>query len=159
MWEESQVLFVTLNMPGSNNDGLPWSGGSNKFLNEGARLQEVIERTGADTRWLDRAFAQAEADDAEAVRIGLQADMWDPAAIGGDGLDGYTAFVKKLADLATHFDHPVLLINGDSHLFEADRPLADPNSATGKITKPRPCPISRASPCKARLTRRRNGCG
>ena len=26
-----------------------------------------------------------------------------------------------------------LLINGDSHLFEADQPLADPNSATGKI--------------------------
>jgi hypothetical protein len=28
MWEESQVVFVTLNVPGSNNDGLPWSGGT-----------------------------------------------------------------------------------------------------------------------------------
>src|SRR5258705_456754 len=52
MWEESQVLFVTLNMPGSNNDGLPWSGGGNKFKDEVAQVQEVTERTGADIRWL-----------------------------------------------------------------------------------------------------------
>jgi len=140
MWEESQVLFVTLNMPGSNNDGLPWSGGGNKFKDEVARVQEVTERTGADIRWLERAFAQAEADDAKAVLIGLQADMWDPAAIGGDGLDGYTVFVKTLADLAVHFERPVLLINGDSHVFGADQPLADPNSATGKIHKTQAVP-------------------
>jgi hypothetical protein len=135
MWEESQVLFVTLNMPGSNNDGLPWNGGNNKFLNEAARLQEESDRTGADIRWLQRAFAQAEADDAKALLIGLQADMWDPAQIapGGDGLDGYTGFVRELADLCIRFGRPVLLINGDSHLFEADQPLADPISATGKI--------------------------
>lgn len=26
MWEESQVLFVTINLPGSNNDTVPWTG-------------------------------------------------------------------------------------------------------------------------------------
>ncbi|HEV8712497.1 MAG TPA: hypothetical protein VGX03_06680 [Candidatus Binatia bacterium] len=26
--EKSQVVFVTVNVPGSNNDGLPWKGGS-----------------------------------------------------------------------------------------------------------------------------------
>jgi len=34
--------------------------------------------------------------------------------------------VKRLADLCLHFGRPVLLLNGDSHLFEADHPLADP---------------------------------
>jgi hypothetical protein len=132
MWEESQVVFVTLNMPGSNNDGLKWTA---PFTNEPARLQEVAERTAADVRWLRQAFAQAEAGGAQAVLIGLQADMWDPAAIvsGGDGLDGYTAFVHELADLSVHFGRPVLLINGDSHLFEVDQPLANPLSATGLI--------------------------
>jgi len=68
------------------------------------------------------------------VLIGLQADMWDPAALGGgDGLGGYTSFVKKLADLAVHFGRPVLLINGDSHLFGVDHPLADPLSPNGMI--------------------------
>lgn len=72
IWEESQVIFVTLNVPGSNNDGLPWKGGSTTvpgnppystnpfvppFLNESARTQEVVERNAANIRWLDRAFA------------------------------------------------------------------------------------------------------
>jgi hypothetical protein len=132
MWEESQVVFVTLNMPGSNNDGLTWTA---PFTNEPARLQEVAERTAADIRWLEQAFALAEANGAAAVLIALQADMWDPAALvsGGDGLNGYTGFVHVLADLAVHFGRPVLLINGDSHLFETDQPLADPQSATGLI--------------------------
>ena len=135
MWEQSQVVFVTLNVPGSNNDTLPWSGGTGAFLNEAARQQEVAERTAADIRWLKAAFAQANEEDAKAVLIGLQADMWDPAALvaGGDGLDAYRPLVQTLADLSVHFGRPVLLINGDSHLFEVDQPLADPSSATGKI--------------------------
>jgi len=132
MWEESQVVFVTVNMPGSNNDGLPWTA---PFTDEAARQQQVAERTSADVRWLEQAFAQAAADGAHAVLIGLQADMWDPAALasGGDGLSGYTEFVKKLADLCLQFGRPVLLINGDTHLYEADHPLADPTSPTGLI--------------------------
>ena len=132
MWKESHVVFVTLNVPGSNNDGLSWTA---PFTDETARTQEVAERTAADLRWLELAFAWANREEARAVVIGLQADMWDPAAIvaGGDGLDGYTDFVKRLADLCLHFGRPVLLINGDSHLFEADRPLADPHSPAGLI--------------------------
>jgi hypothetical protein len=132
MWEESQIVFVTLNMPGSNNDGLQWTA---PFTDEPARLQEVAERTAADIRWLRRAFALAEAAGAEAMLIALQADMWDPeaAAPGGDGLDGYTGFVHELANLSVEFGRPVLLINGDSHLYETDQPLADPSSVQGKI--------------------------
>ena len=139
MWEDSRVVFVTLNMPGSNNDGVKWSA---PFTNEAARMQEVAQRTAADVRWLRQAFALAGADGAAAVLIGLQADMWDPAAVapGSDGLGGYTGFVHVLADLAVHFRRPVLLINGDSHLFGSDRPLADPSSATGVIHGTQPVP-------------------
>jgi hypothetical protein len=132
MWEESKVIFVTLNVPGSNNDGVPWAGA---FSNLGAQEQEVAERTAADIRWLQTAFKQAEARHARAVVIALQADMWDPAAVapGGDGLDRYRTFVQKLADLSVAFGRPVLLLNGDSHLFEVDQPLANPGSATGMM--------------------------
>jgi len=134
MWKDSNVVFVTLNVPGSNNDGLPWSGGTgHPFLNEAARQQEVAERNAADLRWLDHAFKKAK--NSAAVVIAIQADMWDLAATvpGGDGLDGYDAFVQALADHAVDFGRPVLLLNGDSHLYEADQPLADPTSATGVI--------------------------
>lgn len=150
MWEESQVVFVTLNLPGSNNDGQPWKGGSKTvpgnapyspdpfvppYLNEAARAQEATERTDADIRWLRAAFAQAEASGAKAVLIGLQADMWDPeaVAVGGDGLAGYDGLVHELASLSLHFHRPVLLINGDSHVFGSDTPLADPYSMIGLI--------------------------
>jgi hypothetical protein len=132
MWEQQGVVFVTLNMPGSNNDGLPWTG---RFRNEPARAAEAAERTLADLRWLDAAFDRAEKANAKAVLIGLQADMWDPEALlpGGDGLDNYTIFVHELAQRSLRFGRPVMLINGDSHVFGSDSPLADPGSTTGKI--------------------------
>jgi hypothetical protein len=132
MWNSSGVVFVTVNLPGSNNDTLPWSG---SFANPGAQMQEVSERTDADMRWLQAAFDQARDNHARAVVVALQADMWDLSALqpGGDGLDKYTPFVQKLADLSIQFGRPVLLLNGDSHVYETDQPLADPTSATGKI--------------------------
>jgi len=135
MWTQSDVVFVTLNVPGSNNDGLPWNGGTGEFLNEPARLQEVAERNAANLHWLKRAFHMAKAKKAKAVVIAIQADMWDLSALepGGDGLDGYDEFVQALADHAVAFRRPVLLLNGDSHLYEADQPLADPTSPTGVI--------------------------
>jgi len=132
MWTQSNVVFVTLNLPGSNNDGLPWKGGSGSFLDEGARLQEVTQRNAANLRWLTRAFQTAQAKKAVAVVIAIQADMWDLAALvpGGDGLNGYDEFVQALANQAVAFGRPVLLLNGDSHLYEVDRPL-DPTDRTG----------------------------
>ncbi|MFM9917140.1 MAG: hypothetical protein ACKVOX_15125 [Rhizobacter sp.] len=132
MWEDSRVVFATLNMPGSNNDGLPWTG---IFNNPSAQAKEVQERTDADLRWLKNTFDKAESRRARAVVIALQANMWDPEALaaGGDGLFNYTPFVRKLAELSLHFGKPVLLLNGDSHVYGSDRPLADPASATGLI--------------------------
>jgi hypothetical protein len=130
MWQDGRVLFVTLNVPGSNNGTAAWTG---IFANPAAQAQAVTDRDAANGRWLDAAFAQAAKRHAKAVVIGLQADMWDPAAIGGDGLDKYTPFVQRLAQLTLAFGGPVLLLNGDSHLYEADRPLADSSSATGLI--------------------------
>jgi hypothetical protein len=132
LWEDAQVVFAAIHMPGSNNDGLVWTA---PFTDETARTREAAQRTGAAIRWLRRVFGEAGEEDAKGVVIGLQADMWDPAAIvaGGDGLANYTLFVHELANLSRHFGRPVLLINGDSHVFGSDRPLADPSSATGLI--------------------------
>jgi hypothetical protein len=130
LWSQSQVVFVTVNVPGSNNDTLPWTG---VYANPAAQANEVAQRTAADIRWLERAFDEAREQHAKAVVVQLQADMWDPAAIGGDGLDQYTTFVQKLADLSVAFGRPVLLLNGDSHVYGSDKPLADPSSATGQI--------------------------
>lgn len=131
-WQDGHTVFMTLDMPGSNNDSLPWTNG---FENPAVQLQERTDRTSADIRWMKAVFRHARDRNAKAVVIALQADMWDPAALGagGDGLDKYTLFVQELASQALLFNKPVLLFNGDSHIFGADQPLADSTSATGRI--------------------------
>lgn len=130
MWESSKTLFVTINMPGSNNDTLAWTG---IFANPAAQAKEVADRTQAAIRWLTSAFNTAKKNHDKAIVIAQQADMWDPAAVTGDGLDQYTVYVSALANLASDFGRPVLLVNGDSHIYGLDKPLADPNSASGQI--------------------------
>jgi hypothetical protein len=137
MWDDARVVFATFNMPGgSNNDADPWTG---NFANGAAQAEEAATRTAADLRWLDATFARAKQGRARAVVIGLQADMWDLEG-GAAHLTNYTSFVQKLADLALQFGRPVLLINGDSHVYKSDQPLADPTSTLGQIHKTRAVP-------------------
>jgi len=135
MWEESRVVFVTVNVPGSNNSTVPWSAPYNTPADMAAQAAEVADRTDADIRWLERAFAQAETDGAAAVVIALQANMWDPDSNPSPGLGAYKPIVQKLAELSLEFQRPVLLINGDTHVFQDDHPLAnlDPTTPIGSI--------------------------
>ncbi len=120
-WVQAKVVFAVVNLPGSNNDLDPWT------HNVGTPAQQKDEfdtRLAADLAWLEQVFALAQAQHARAVVLGIQADMWDPAA-GAAELTGYTEIVQKLAALALSFGKPVLLLNGDSHNFEVDNPLAN----------------------------------
>jgi len=119
-WEQSKVLFVTLNIPGgSNNDGDNWFGQSRTQ----AQTDEIANRSAADLRWLDAAFAQAMHDDVEAVVIELQADMWDLDSKAVSHLSNYEPFIASIASHTQEFGKPVLLFNGDSHHYRSDNPL------------------------------------
>ena len=121
MWEQSKVLFVTLNIPGgSNNDSDVWYGAPTMTSEQ---AQEISERTGADLRWLDAAFQRATADGAKAVVIESQADMWDLDGKPPTHISNYRAFIDRIASLAAAFGKPVLLFNGDSHVYRSDNPL------------------------------------
>lgn len=133
MWDEAGIIFVTLNMPGSNNDTLPWTNG---FENPKAQAEEIDQRNVANLHWLDAAFERAQDRHAAAVVIALHADMWESE----DGVSAYTPFVQHLAARVESFKKPVLLLNGDSHVFKVDKPLADPKSTTGSIHQTQPVP-------------------
>jgi hypothetical protein len=126
MWEQSQVLFVTINVPGgSNNDADPWFADSppaETAAQTAARTAESLRRAAADLRWLDAAFTQAQQDGAEAIVIGLQADMWDPEK-GSAHVAHYKPFIDSIAAHTAAFRNPVLLFNGDSHVYRSDNPL------------------------------------
>jgi hypothetical protein len=141
MWEQSNVLFVTLDVPGgSNNDQDIWYGTTSLSA---AQVKEIAERTDADIRWLDAAFARAKKDGVVGVVIVEQADMWDPEKgpahqLGFEGVFGFDdssyGFAKNqhdanrdiVGDIAKQvgsFGGTVLLFNGDSHVFRSDNPL------------------------------------
>jgi hypothetical protein len=128
MWEQSKVLFVTVNIPGgSNNDDDLWNTAAFGAVRSAPQIQEVAQRTGADLRWLDAAFARAQADGMKAVLVMEQADMWDLDGTGPSlaHIANYEPFIAKIATLTKDFGKPVLLIDGDSHHYRSDNPLLD----------------------------------
>jgi len=129
MWKQADIQFGDLNVPGSNNDWLPWF----EQPRTKSQIDEVTNRTKADLVWMDRIFDRAREEHVEAVAIGIQADMWDPA-IEGDPTqyDHFQPIVQELARQALRFSGPVLLLNGDSHKFIDDHPLADPSRPQNK---------------------------
>jgi hypothetical protein len=115
LWSQGGAEFGVINVPGSNNSLLPWTGNTDPTAEQ---LAEVRTRTAADLRWIDRIFAAAHADDAAGVFVGMQADMFSDEATAG-----YDAIVKRLAIRAHEFHKPVVLFEGDSHLFRVDHPF------------------------------------
>ncbi len=128
MWQQGKTVFVTLNIPGgSNDDATAWTGD----FADANQIAERADRAPANLRWLKAAFAYARRNGAKALVVAEQADLWDAEFASSGGLSNYTPFVQELAAQALAFRRPVLVINGDTHLFLADRPLADPASITG----------------------------
>ena len=115
------VLFVTVNIPGGSNNGTdPWYGAPTMSP---AQDQSVANRSAADLRWLDTAFAQAKANNAKSVVIFTQADMWDNDGATPAHLTQFKQYIDKMAANSLSFGKPVLLFLGDSHIYRSDNPL------------------------------------
>ena len=129
MWERDGVLFATVNVPGgSNNDADPWYGAPTASPQQ---TTEAANRTGAALRWLDRAFSTAGLVHARSVVVMTQADMWDLDGKDAGHLAGYEPIVHSLATHTQAFGKPVLLLNGDSHIYRSDNPLQQGSSCAG----------------------------
>jgi hypothetical protein len=130
LWQRKGFVFVTVNVPGgSNNDADPWYGAPAASAEQTA---EATARTGADLRWLDRAFSVAGATGAQGVVVVTQADMWDlDGAPTAAHLSGYEPLISSLASHTRALGKPVLLLNGDSHVYRSDNPLQQGSACTG----------------------------
>jgi len=123
MFVQSRVVFATANITGSNNDLAPW--GSPLPADAASwpsQAAEYAARARANAAWIDEAFDLAASTDAAGVVLAFQADMWDPAE---PTLSGFDALVQQIGTRAAAFGKPVLLLEGDSHVFKTDNPLAN----------------------------------
>jgi Calcineurin-like phosphoesterase len=129
LWKQSKVVFSMVHVVGSNNDLVPWFGAAETAEQRALRLAEYDSRLAAALDWLDRTFALAASSDARGVVVAMQADMWSGAA-----RDGFNAIVQRLADRASAFGRPVLLLEGDTHDYLVDQPLAGGSPTHGVST-------------------------
>jgi hypothetical protein len=129
-WSQGPVTFIGLNIPGSDNNFA--DGDKNGPAAQGQA--EYAARNAANLEWLLAGFAAAKAAHSKGVMIVIQADMWDPTAT-------VTHFADTKAELARQsiaFDGKVVLVNGDSHSFEIDKPLTDATPVNNALGIPGP---------------------
>jgi len=118
-WIAAGVLFVGLNVQGSNNN-----------LGRTAAMDaEYRARMAAVFAWLEDSARLARERDLAGMVVFAQADPDFEGKIRRKR-DGFAEFREALRHLALDLGKPVLFVNGDSHLYKLDKPLADP--ATGK---------------------------
>ena len=123
------MAFSVVNVQGSNNSLLPWSG-----LGETAptpeQVAEVEHRTDAVLDQIRETFSDAARRNDRAVVLMTQADMFDPSLLAAatanpETMSGFRQIVAAIVDETNRFDRPVYLINGDSHVFAENQPLAE----------------------------------
>jgi hypothetical protein len=129
-WEAGGVLFVGLNVPGSNNNH---SGGSasRQAVKVPGQDEEWQLRDAANRAWLRAAFRRARARRDRAVFVAWQAnpdfENKHPDLPRYDS-NGYRELLATLAEQAARFPGPVVLAHGDSHNgLRVDRPWPLPN--------------------------------
>lgn len=109
-WHHGRVSFATLHLVGSNNNWQP----------ELPSVSEFPARNAANIRWMRDTFAAARARDDVAIVLAMQADTF----FGKPGPDsGYAHWLAALADELMRWEKPVLLIQGDTHVYRVDRPM------------------------------------
>jgi hypothetical protein len=132
MWVQSGVVFATVHVVGSSNGLAAWFGDdmTGSLMDDPVRrMAEVDSRIAADSDWIDDAFEEAETGAAVGVVILMQADTF-PAT------NGFQEIITTLADRARVFQKPVLLIQGDTHVYKTDQPLLDANNVYGLAPVP-----------------------
>jgi hypothetical protein len=118
-WTRGRVRFVTLNIPGSdNNVGF-----------DPASDAEALCRNAANRRWLARAVDESEGADTRALVVSIQANPWDTKkAVFKD-------FLAQLAQAARRLRKPLLFVHGDTHIYRVDTPFSDAAGTIMNLTR------------------------
>ena len=120
-WEAGGVLFVGMNVPGSDNN-------FNGTKRSGGPVAEFIERAAANKAWLAEAFALARSKRLAGILIVIQANPGFHAANAGNPSPGYRDFLTQLREETQAFSGQVVLVHGDTHHHQINQPMEDPNT-------------------------------
>lgn len=127
-WTVQNVVFVGLNLVGSNNNHHPTHVGTSVVGN----LTEYTERNAANLAWLQEAFARQ--NESPGVMIIIQANPYEVPTNPTDP-NGFTDFLVDLQEETIAFGKPVVLVHGDSHYFRIDKPMRPSEGLVAHFTR------------------------
>lgn len=146
-FSQGGVVFVGINMPGSNNNlVLNAKECTAKSARNAAQCDaanaEYLERDAANVTWLASSFAKAKAHNATGLVLVVQADPGfdlpeteDKDESAAPGVGGYRHFMSQLVAQTEQFKGPVLFVHGDTHFFKLDKPLYSPTKLLPNLTR------------------------
>jgi hypothetical protein len=117
-WQAGGVLFVGLNLPGSDNN-------YHGTTRHAGPVPEYLARSAANRVWLQQAFALARAKKMAGMMVVIQANPEFEAASAQHPKPAYLDFLNQLRDETLAFAGQVVLVHGDSHSQKIDQPLLD----------------------------------
>lgn len=136
-WIYGDIVFVGLNLPGSNNNKVNIGECINK---NSVRTQaecdadnaEYLARNIANVDFLRQSFQLANNQKAPGIVVVIHADpSFDLPETDlfnertKHGFEGYDSFLAALIEETNHFNGQVLLAHGDTHFYKVDKPLVD----------------------------------
>jgi hypothetical protein len=116
-WVHGVVLFVGINMPGSNNNHQQPSAGSEA---------EYAARNALNLTWLNESFEIAANDPTiKGVMVLAQANPFERFVEPGQGYteSGYAAFITNLRANVLALKKPTAYVHGDTHYWRVDKAL------------------------------------
>ncbi len=146
-WTFKGVVFVGLNVPGSNNNKV--NAGS-CFSKKSLRVEadcdadnaEYADRNAHNLAWLQESFAMARDTGAIGLVLVIQADPWfdlpeteDVNERNDPAFNGYNDLLQTLVTEAAAFTGKIVLVHGDTHFFKIDKPLIDQAHLVRNITR------------------------
>lgn len=146
-WTYGKVVFIGLNIPGSNNNKV--NSDDECFKKSQRSLQdcaddnaEYADRDAANIAFLKESFQKAKDEQGIGVMVVMQADPSFDLPETEDvneriqpGYDGYDNFMAALVDETKNFTGQVVLVHGDTHFYKVDKPLVDQTNLVQNFTR------------------------
>lgn len=125
-WHHKGVLFITFNVPGSNNNY--WG----QYDAAHPRNAEFAQRRLHNENWLRDSVALARAPDIQALVVAFQGNPFerDSGEQQSQLRDGFREWRQVLASQLKLVGKPVLLVHGDTHTHRIDSALQDEQGQT-----------------------------
>lgn len=106
IWVHRGITFATVHMVGPDN-------------NLGDDRDEFEARNKANVAWIETAFRQAQNGDSGGIVLFFHADIFSRHAPKRSFADA----IEAIAAGAESFGRPILLVNGDAHVYGIDHPI------------------------------------